>query len=101
MESVDGANPAVALPERYVADPAWKYALGLALADGAAAIGAVDYAAVGLADNVVPEDVLAAPNDVFTPNEALACSKPRGAHIAETSSKAMPNTIGAAFRRPP
>ena len=49
-ELVRGANPNVELPAPYVADPSWRWALGLAMADGAAAIAAVDYAAAGLGD---------------------------------------------------
>lgn len=49
-ELVRGINPTVSLPPPYVADPAWRRQLGLAMADGAAAVGAVDYVAVGLAD---------------------------------------------------
>jgi aminoglycoside phosphotransferase (APT) family kinase protein len=50
MEPVDGANPRVALPPGYHADPEWRRQLGLAMADGAAAIGAIDYTELGLAD---------------------------------------------------
>lgn len=50
MEPVDGANPTVGLPPPYLADWRWRRELGLAMADGAAAIGAVDYVALGLAD---------------------------------------------------
>lgn len=48
MEPVDGANPTVGLPEAYVASSAWRHELGLSMAEGAAAIGAVDYVAAGL-----------------------------------------------------
>lgn len=50
MEPVEGANPTVALPPRYVEDRSWRWRLGLAMADGAAAVGAVDHVAAGLAD---------------------------------------------------
>ena len=50
MEAVEGANPRVELPPAYIADVEWRRALGLAMADGAAAIGAVDYEAAGLVD---------------------------------------------------
>lgn len=50
MEPIEGANPTVALPARYVEDPTWRWRFGLAMADGAAAVGAVDHVAVGLAD---------------------------------------------------
>jgi aminoglycoside phosphotransferase (APT) family kinase protein len=58
MEPVDGANPTVALPRRYVEDRAWRWQLGLAMADGAAAVGAVDHVAAGLADLGRPEGYL-------------------------------------------
>ncbi|HEX2850980.1 MAG TPA: phosphotransferase family protein [Acidimicrobiales bacterium] len=50
MEPIDGANPTVGLPEPYLADREWRRALGLAMADGAAAVGAVDHVAAGLGD---------------------------------------------------
>ena len=57
MEPVIGANPTVALPEAYD-DPGWRLELGLALADSAAAIGAVDHVAAGLVDLGRPEGFL-------------------------------------------
>lgn len=48
MEPIEGANPTVALPPAYRADPSWRWQLGLALADGAAAVGSVDHVAAGL-----------------------------------------------------
>lgn len=59
MEPVEGANPTVALPEAYLADAAWRWQLGLAMADGAAAVGAIDHVAVGLAGLGRPEGYLA------------------------------------------
>jgi aminoglycoside phosphotransferase (APT) family kinase protein len=50
MEHIEGANPVVGLPPAYLTDENWRRSLGLAAADGAAAIGAVDHIAVGLAD---------------------------------------------------
>jgi aminoglycoside phosphotransferase (APT) family kinase protein len=50
MESIDGANPTVELPAPYLRDERWRWELGLSMADGAAAVGAVDYVALGLAD---------------------------------------------------
>jgi aminoglycoside phosphotransferase (APT) family kinase protein len=50
MEPVDGANPTVELPSRYREERAWRRELGLAMADGAALIGAVDAEAAGLTD---------------------------------------------------
>lgn len=57
-EWVDGANPTVALPPRYVGDVAWRWRLGLAMADAVAAIGAVDHVRVGLAGLGRPEGFL-------------------------------------------
>ena len=50
MEPVDGANPTVGLPQGYVDSASWRHDLGLAMADGAASVGAVDHEAVGLSD---------------------------------------------------
>jgi aminoglycoside phosphotransferase (APT) family kinase protein len=50
MEPVDGANPSVELPEGYRSSSDWRFQLGLAMADGAAALASVDHVAVGLAD---------------------------------------------------
>ena len=50
MEPVDGANPTVGLPQGYLDSSAWRHQLGLAMADGAASVGAVDHVAVGLSD---------------------------------------------------
>jgi aminoglycoside phosphotransferase (APT) family kinase protein len=58
MEPVEGANPTVALPDRYVADRGWRWQLGLAMADGAAAVGAVDHVAAGLTGLGRPEGYL-------------------------------------------
>ena len=48
MEPIDGSNPTVGLPPSYLADRTWRRALGLAMADGAASVGAVDHVAAGL-----------------------------------------------------
>jgi aminoglycoside phosphotransferase (APT) family kinase protein len=50
MEPVDGANPTVELPAGYRTSAGWRHRLGLAMAEGAAAIAAVDHAGAGLAD---------------------------------------------------
>ena len=50
MGPVDGANPTVGLPQGYLDAAAWRHELGLAMADGAASVGAVDHDAVGLSD---------------------------------------------------
>ncbi|MCU1363628.1 MAG: hypothetical protein JWM55_1456 [Acidimicrobiaceae bacterium] len=58
MEPVEGANPTLGLPPAYDSHRDWRHAIGLAVVDGAAAIGAVDYQAVGLADFGRPEGFL-------------------------------------------
>jgi aminoglycoside phosphotransferase (APT) family kinase protein len=51
MEPIDGFTPnAATLPEPYASSAEWRHAMGLSMADGAAAVGAVDHVAVGLAD---------------------------------------------------
>ena len=50
MEPIEGFNPTVGLPPLHARDPAVRHAMGLALADGIASLGAVDHLAVGLAD---------------------------------------------------
>ena len=50
MEPIDGANPTVGLPPGYLDSASWRHELGLAMADGAASVGAVDHEAVGLSD---------------------------------------------------
>ncbi|MFN3725965.1 MAG: phosphotransferase family protein [Allosphingosinicella sp.] len=50
MEPVAGFNPAVGLPELHRSDPAIRHAMGLAMADGIAALASVDFTAVGLGD---------------------------------------------------
>jgi len=58
MEPIDGVNPTVELPQHYRDDAEWRHGLGLAMADGAAAVGAVDHVAVGLADLGRPDGYL-------------------------------------------
>ena len=50
MEPIEGANPTVGLPQPYLDDGGWRHELGLAMADGAASVGAVDHVALGLED---------------------------------------------------
>ena len=47
MEPVDGFAPTLGLSDSY-ADPSWKHAMGLSMADGIAALGCVDHVGVGL-----------------------------------------------------
>jgi aminoglycoside phosphotransferase (APT) family kinase protein len=58
MSPVDGVNPTVGLPPGYREHAGWRWQLGLAMADGAAAIGAVDHVAVGLGDLGRPQGYL-------------------------------------------
>jgi aminoglycoside phosphotransferase (APT) family kinase protein len=48
MEPVDGFSAINGMPDLHAGDPAIRHRMGLALVDGAAAIGQVDYLAVGL-----------------------------------------------------
>jgi aminoglycoside phosphotransferase (APT) family kinase protein len=57
MEPIDGFNASVAVPESHAA-PAMRHAMGLALADGIAALGRIDYRAVGLEGYGKPEGFL-------------------------------------------
>ncbi len=50
MEAVDGFNATVALPELHRGSPALRRDMGFALIDAIAALGRVDYRAVGLED---------------------------------------------------
>ncbi|HEY2662120.1 MAG TPA: phosphotransferase family protein [Caulobacteraceae bacterium] len=50
MEPIDGFNPTVGLPDLHAGDPAMRRTMGLALADGAAALGRLDHVAAGLSD---------------------------------------------------
>ena len=50
MEPVEGFNATLGLPATYATDRAWQHEMGLAMADGIAALGRVVPADVGLAD---------------------------------------------------
>jgi len=50
MEPVDGFAPGAGLPQLHASDPDIRRRMGLAMADGIAALGRVDHDAVGLAD---------------------------------------------------
>ena len=50
MEPIDGFNASVELPSPHRDDPGIRHRMGLALAEGAAVLGAVDHEAVGLTD---------------------------------------------------
>ncbi len=50
MESVEGVNVTLGLPDSFRARREWRHALGIALATSVAHIGAVDHVAAGLTD---------------------------------------------------
>jgi aminoglycoside phosphotransferase (APT) family kinase protein len=58
MEPVRGFNPTTGLPPLHASDPAIRRAMGFELVDAIAALGAVDYVAVGLEDFGRPEGYL-------------------------------------------
>lgn len=58
MEPVDGFTPTTGLPDFHAGDPAVRHAMGLSLADAAAALGRVDHGAVGLDGFGKPEGYL-------------------------------------------
>ncbi len=58
MEPVEGFNPTRGLPELHRSDPAIRHAMGLDLVDSIAALGRVDYQAVGLQDFGRPKGYL-------------------------------------------
>lgn len=55
MAGLEGFAPSQQLPGNYATDPAWRTAMGEELVRGAAALGAIDYKAVGLGDLGKPE----------------------------------------------
>jgi aminoglycoside phosphotransferase (APT) family kinase protein len=58
MEPVDGFNATAGLPELHEGDPDIRRAMGFAMAEGIASLGAVDYLAVGLEGFGRPEGFL-------------------------------------------
>lgn len=58
MEPIEGFNPTRGLPALHASDPAIRHAMGLALVDAIAALGAIDHVAAGLADFGRPEGYL-------------------------------------------
>ncbi|KEQ52271.1 phosphotransferase family protein [Sphingobium chlorophenolicum] len=58
MEPVDGFNPIGRLPQPHAGSPEMRHAMGLALVDGIAALGAQDHQALGLADFGKPDNFL-------------------------------------------
>ena len=59
MEPVEGFNPVGQLPEPHASSAEMRHAMGLALVDGIAALGALDHEALGLADFGKPANFLA------------------------------------------
>ncbi|WP_022957343.1 phosphotransferase family protein [Spongiibacter tropicus] len=58
MEPVDGFNPVTGLPPLHAGSEAIRHRMGLALVEGIAALGAVDYRAVGLEGFGRPDNYL-------------------------------------------
>jgi len=58
MEPIEGFNPASGLPALHASDASLRHRMGLAMVDAAAALGRVDYQAVGLAGFGRPEGYL-------------------------------------------
>ncbi|WP_242153499.1 phosphotransferase family protein [Sphingomonas sp. BAUL-RG-20F-R05-02] len=58
MEPVDGFNAGVGLPPLHAGDPAIRHGMGLAMVEGIARLGRVDWQAVGLAGYGNPEGFL-------------------------------------------
>lgn len=58
MQPVDGFNPMSGLPALHAREPLLRRRMGLAVVEAIAALGALDYRAVGLADFGKPENFL-------------------------------------------
>jgi len=58
MQPVRGFNPTTGLPSLHASDPAIRHAMGLELVDAIAALGAIDFRAVGLEGFGRPEGYL-------------------------------------------
>lgn len=58
MEPVDGFNPVGQLPQPHAGSAEMRHAMGLALVDGIAALGALDHEALGLDDFGKPDNFL-------------------------------------------
>lgn len=59
MEPVEGFNPVSGLPALHAGDAKVQHRMGLALVEGIAALGALDYRALGLSDFGKPDNYLA------------------------------------------
>lgn len=58
MQPIDGYNPSTGLPEPFASSPQLRHQMGLSLVDGIAALGALDYVALGLAGLGKPDNYL-------------------------------------------
>jgi aminoglycoside phosphotransferase (APT) family kinase protein len=58
MEPVEGYNPSTGLPEPFASSPDLRHQMGLSLVDGIAALGALDYVALGLTGLGKPDNYL-------------------------------------------
>lgn len=58
MEPIDGFNPSTGLPEPFRSSPELRREMGLSLVDGIAALGALDYIALGLTGLGKPDNYL-------------------------------------------
>ncbi len=58
MEPIDGFNPSGGFPEPYRSDPERQHRMGLSMADAIAALGRLDYRAIGLGDFGHPDGFL-------------------------------------------
>ena len=58
MEPIEGFNPATGLPPYHAGSEAVRHRMGLALVEGIAALGALDYRAIGLEGFGKPENYL-------------------------------------------
>ena len=58
MQPIDGYNPSTGLPEPFASSPQLRHQMGLSLVDGIAALGALDYVALGLTGLGKPDNYL-------------------------------------------
>ena len=58
MQPIDGYNPSTGLPEPFASSPQLRLQMGLSLVDGIAALGALDYVALGLTGLGKPDNYL-------------------------------------------